>query len=152
MKRLLTTDLINSVLLIVILATLNNIRVTINEMDTTIEHSYYIQTITDPTKVRDMRVTAYLPTGNKTALGDNVVVGRTAAVSSRCNDLLGEEVYVKGHGVRYVNDLTASWLDDKFGVCTLDLAVPNKEEANKVGNKIRTVVRLSPQENEDVKP
>ena len=32
-------------------------------------------------KVRTMRVTGYTPTGNKTALGDKLIVGKTAAVS-----------------------------------------------------------------------
>ena len=35
-------------------------------------------------KVRTMRVTGYTPTGNKTALGDKLIVGKTAAVSRNC--------------------------------------------------------------------
>ena len=94
------------------------------------------------TKVREMRVAGYLPTGNKTALGEKVITGKTAAVSRNCIDLLGETVYIQGIGIRYINDLTAEWLDDKYGICTLDIAVPNKSSANKIGNKTRTVVHI----------
>ena len=94
------------------------------------------------TKVREMRVTGYLPTNNKTALGEKVITGKTAAVSRNCIDLLGEKVYIQGIGIRYINDLTAEWLDDKYGICTLDIAVPNKSSANKIGHKTRTVVHI----------
>ena len=94
------------------------------------------------TKVREMRVTGYLPTGKKTALGEKVITGKTAAVSRNCIDLLGEKVYIQGIGIRYINDLTAEWLDDKYGICTLDIAVPNKSSANKIGHKTRTVVHI----------
>lgn len=94
------------------------------------------------TKVREMRVTGYLSTGKKTALGEKVITGKTAAVSRNCIDLLGEKVYIQGIGIRYINDLTAEWLDDKYGICTLDIAVPNKSSANKIGHKTRTVVHI----------
>lgn len=93
-------------------------------------------------KQQIMRITGYTPTGNKTALGEKMVVGRTAAVSPNCIYLLGEKVYIRGHGVRYVNDVTASWLDEEFGICTLDLAVPNEQEALRVGNETKQVVRI----------
>lgn len=95
------------------------------------------------TKVREMRVTGYLPTGNKTALGEKVITGKTAAVSRNCIDLLGEKVYIQGLGIRYVNDLTAKWLDDKYEICTLDVAVPDKSSANKIGNKTRIIVHIN---------
>lgn len=94
------------------------------------------------TKQRDMRVTGYVPTGNKTALGENVVVGRTAAVSRNCMDLLGEKVYIEGHGVRYVNDLTANWVGEKFNICTIDLAVPSEKHAKQIGNEVREVIHI----------
>ena len=103
-------------------------------------HQY--TTVAD-TKTREMRVTGYIPTGNKTALGENVVVGYTAAISPNCADsFLGSKVYVQGLGVRYVNDLTATWVGEKYDMCTLDVAVPNNQEALRVGNEIKRVVRI----------
>ena len=96
----------------------------------------------ETSKVITMRITGYIPTGNKTAIGQKMVVGRTAAVSPACNYLLGEEVYIQGYGVRYVNDITADWLDEKYDICTLDLAVPNKQEAHKI-NSIKKVIRIN---------
>jgi 3D (Asp-Asp-Asp) domain-containing protein len=93
-------------------------------------------------KQRDMRVTGYVPTGNKTALGENVVVGKTAAVSRNCMDLLGEKVYIEGYGIRYVNDLTAKWVGEEFGICTIDLAVPTVKHAMQVGNETRKVIHI----------
>ena len=90
-----------------------------------------------------MRVTGYTPTENKTALGEKVVVGYTAAISPNCADsFLGSKVYVQGLGVRYVNDLTATWVGEKYDMCTLDIAVPNNQEALRVGNEIKRVVRI----------
>ena len=103
-------------------------------------HQY--TTVAD-TKTREMRVTGYTPTGDKTALGENVVVGYTAAISPNCADsFLGSKVYVQGLGVRYVNDLTATWVGEKYDMCTLDIAVPNNQEALRVGNEIKRVVRI----------
>lgn len=103
-------------------------------------HQY--TTVAD-TKTREMRVTGYTPTGSKTALGENVVVGYTAAISPNCADsFLGSKVYIQGLGVRYVNDLTAAWVGEKYDMCTLDIAVPNNQEALKVGNEIKRVVRI----------
>lgn len=103
-------------------------------------HQY--TTVAD-TKTREMRVTGYTPTGNKTALGENVVVGYTAAISPNCADsFLGSKVYVQGLGVRYINDLTATWVGEKYNMCTLDIAVPNNQEALRVGNEIKRVVRI----------
>lgn len=93
-------------------------------------------------KQRDMRVTGYVPTGNKTALGENVVVGKTAAVSRNCMDLLGEKVYIEGYGIRYVNDLTAKWVGEEFGICTIDLAVPTVKHAMQIGNETRKVIHI----------
>ena len=103
-------------------------------------HQY--TTVAD-TKTREMRVTGYTPTGKKTALGENVVVGYTAAISPNCADsFLGSKVYVQGLGVRYVNDLTATWVGEKYDMCTLDVAVSNNQEALRVGNEIKQVVRI----------
>ena len=94
-------------------------------------------------KVRTMRVTGYTPTGNKTALGDNLIVGKTAAVSRNCMELLGEYVYIEGIGVRYIHDLTAKWVGDEFNICTVDVAVPTEKDAYKIGNSNRTVVHIT---------
>lgn len=95
------------------------------------------------TRYMDMRITGYTPTGNKTALNEEVKVGWTAAVSPKCAKyFLGSKVYIPGYGVRYVNDLTATWLDDKYEQCTLDIAVPTKELAMSIGNEIKTVIRI----------
>lgn len=95
-----------------------------------------------PNKVYKVRVTAYVSDGRKSALNDTVVAGKTAAVSPACINMLGEKIYVEGHGIRHVNDLAAKWLDDKFGVCTVDLAVGSKAETNRIGGSIKTVVVL----------
>ena len=94
-------------------------------------------------KVRTMRVTGYTPTGNKTALGDNLIVGKSAAVSRNCMELLGEYVYIEGLGVRYIHDLTAKWVGDEFNICTVDVAVPTEKDAYKIGNSNRTVVHIT---------
>ena len=93
-------------------------------------------------KVRTMRVTGYTPTGSKTALGDKLIVGKTAAVSRNCMELLGEYVYIEGLGVRYIHDLTAKWVGDEFNICTVDVAVPTEKDAYKIGNSNRTVVHI----------
>ncbi len=103
-------------------------------------HQY--TTVAD-TKTREMRVTGYTPTGNKTALGEDVIIGRTAAISRNCIEFLGSDVYVLGHGVFRVNDLTNARLDEEFGMCTLDIAVSTKEDAYRIGNNISTVVRIN---------
>ena len=94
-------------------------------------------------KVRTMRVTGYTPTGSKTALGDKLIVGKTAAVSRNCMELLGEYVYIEGVGVRYIHDLTAKWVGDEFNICTIDVAVPTEKDAYKIGNSNRTVVHIT---------
>lgn len=94
-------------------------------------------------KVRTMRVTGYTPTGNKTALGDKLIIGKSAAVSRNCMELLGEYVYIEGLGVRYIHDLTAKWVGDEFNICTVDVAVPTEKDAYKIGNSNRTVVHIT---------
>ena len=94
-------------------------------------------------KVYTMRVTGYTyEHGKKSAIMDKIQAGKTAAVSPNCIELLGEKVYVSGHGIRYVNDLTASWLDEKFDICTIDLAVSSASNLKKIGNEPKKVVRL----------
>lgn len=89
-----------------------------------------------------MRITGYISKPNaKTALGEKVQSGYTCAVSPDCIFLLGKKIYVKGYGIRRVNDLTADWLDDKFGMCTIDLAT-TKEGLKNIGCTTRDVVVL----------
>ena len=94
-------------------------------------------------KVYTMRVTGYTyEHGKKSAIMDKIQADKTAAVSPECIELLGEKIYVSGHGIRYVNDLTASWLDEKFDICTIDLAVGSASDLKKIGNETKKVVRL----------
>ena len=54
------------------------------------KNSFAVQTVTTQpyNEIREVRVTGYIPTGTKTAIGENVVVGRTAAISPNCLDSL----------------------------------------------------------------
>ena len=88
---------------------------TLNKQPTTLTHTTALTPIiiSNPVypKVYTMRVTGYTyEHGKKSAIMDKIQAGKTAAVSPNCIELLGEKVYVSGHGIRYVNDLTASWL------------------------------------------
>lgn len=120
---------------------------TLNKQPTTLTHTTTLTPIimSNPVypKVYTMRVTGYTyEHGKKSAIMDKIQAGRTAAVSPECIELLGEKIYVSGHGIRYVNDLTASWLDEKFGICTIDLAVGSASDLKKIGNETKKVVRL----------
>ena len=126
---------------------------TLNKQPTTLTPTTTPTTITTLTpiimsnpvypKVYTMRVTGYTyEHGKKSAIMDKIQADRTAAVSPECIELLGEKIYVSGHGIRYVNDLTASWLDEKFGICTIDLAVSSASDLKKIGNETKKVVRL----------
>ena len=123
---------------------------TLNKQPTTLTPTTTITTLTpiimsNPVypKVYTMRVTGYTyEHGKKSAIMDKIQAGKTAAVSPECIELLGEKIYVSGHGIRYVNDLTASWLDEKFDICTIDLAVGSASDLKKIGNETKKVVRL----------
>ena len=94
-------------------------------------------------KVLEMRITGYVnPKKRKTALMEDTKAGYTAAVSPDFIHLLGERVYIKGYGVRYVNDLTHPRIDEMFEHGTIDLCVNSEEEAMFVGNSVTTVVRI----------
>ena len=109
------------------------------------KNSFAVQTVTTSpyNGIKEIRVTGYIPTGNKTALGQNVIVGRTAAISPKCLDLLGSEVYIKGYGVRYINDITSDSVDEQNNLCTIDLAVPTKKHAMDIGNNTSKLVRIN---------
>lgn len=128
-------SVVKVMLLVAILVILVDLKSICNSTD-------IVKTTTIEPKARIMRVTGYLPTGNKTALMENVKVGYTAAVSPACIDMLGSKVFIKGYGVRYINDLTADWLDEKYALCTIDLAVPSETEALKIGNSSSVVIRI----------
>lgn len=120
---------------------------TLNKQPTTLTHTTTLTPIimSNPVypKVYTMRVTGYTyEHGKKSAIMDKIQADRTAAVSPECIELLGEKIYVSGHGIRYVNDLTASWLDEKFDICTIDLAVGSTSDLKKIGNETKKVVRL----------
>lgn len=90
------------------------------------------------------RVTGYeVKPGQKGALGKPVISGRTAAVSRNCKHLLGHKIYVDQLGVFEVTDLTAEWVGNTYNeVCTIDIARPSREQAQKVGNELRQVNKL----------
>lgn len=111
-------------------------------MFTTATSIMNVNNIKEP-RARIMRVTGYSATGHKSAIGQKVIPGKTAAVSRNCAYMLNEDVYVEGHGVWHVNDLTAAWVGNKFKICTIDLAMPNETTARQVGNKHKNVVRLT---------
>ena len=120
---------------------------TLNKQPTTLTHTTTLTPIimSNPVypKVYTMRVTGYTyEHSKKSAIMDKIQAGKTAAVSPECIELLGEKIYVSGHGIRYVNDLTANWLDEKFGICTIDLAVGSASDLKKIGNETKKVVRL----------
>ena len=120
---------------------------TLNKQPTTLTHTTTLTPIimSNPVypKVYIMRVTGYTyEHGKKSAIMDKIQAGKTAAVSPECIELLGEKIYVSGYGIRYVNDLTASWLDEKFDICTIDLAVGSASDLKKIGNETKKVVRL----------
>ena len=96
-----------------------------------------------PKMAYEMRVTGYhVKAGDRGALNETVVPGRHAAVSPACIELLGEKVYVRGHGVYIINDLAVSELDSMFGICTIDLAKGTRKQAKAVGNSVCTVVHI----------
>lgn len=114
---------------------------TIEKVELVIPSDYQIAVPDESHQIHTVRITGYTPDGKKTAIGDNVKVGYSCAVSPKCLFMLGKKIYVEGHGVRYVNDLTAAWLDEKFEYCTIDLAVPTSEYAKKIGNtRTRAVI------------
>ena len=76
-------------------------------------------------------------TPNQTATMDRPRAGRTCAVSPDLSSLLGKRVYVAGHGVRVVNDLTAVGITN-----TIDLLVGNKKQAKEIGRNVGKVVVL----------
>lgn len=91
-----------------------------------------------------VRVSHYIPNGNPTYTGGEVVPRKTAAVSPRCKHLLGKRIHIEDYGYRHVNDLTAAWLDNKYSLCTIDVAVNSKEKAIKLGvtEKKITVIKV----------
>lgn len=93
-------------------------------------------------KVTEMRLTGYIPTGNKTALREDTIPGYTAAVSRNAMYLLGEHIYIEGYGTFYVNDLTAKHISDKFDKPTIDICVGTKQEALAITNNSVKVIRI----------
>lgn len=80
----------------------------------------------------NMAVTAYVPTGKKTATMRPTRVGYDVAVSRDRIDLLGKEVYIlcpdKPVGLRYVSDLTHTDIEN-----TIDIQIASKKEALEFG-------------------
>ena len=84
--------------------------------------------------IRIVHVTGYLPTGNKASLGTKAIAGKTAAISHNCIDWLGSDVFILGHGIRYINDLTHKKVSEDSNICIIDIVVPTKEHAYKITN------------------
>jgi 3D (Asp-Asp-Asp) domain-containing protein len=76
-------------------------------------------------------------TPNQTAIMATPKAGKTAAVSPDLSYLLGKKVYIAGHGVKVINDLTAVGIEN-----TVDLLVGNKKQAKDIGRSMRKVVIL----------
>lgn len=95
-------------------------------------------------KAEVMRITGYVPSSPKTAIGKKPRPGRTAAISRNCLSFLGYRVYVEGMGTYYVEDITANWVDDKYDMCTLDIAVNNESQAKHLtDNKGKRVAKIA---------
>lgn len=139
---LLFTLIVNILNLIVLSSKINTLNDSIKNINNTINNEYILIDSKTNDKTYTVRISGYTPTGNKTAIGDTVKAGYTAAVSPKCMFMLGKKIYVENHGIRYVNDLTAKWLDDKFEYCTIDLAVASETHAKKIGNTRSKVVIL----------
>lgn len=88
-----------------------------------------------------VRITGYHPKSKTGALARPIVIGRTAAISPRCRELLGRTVYVPGIGMRVIEDLTSPSVDKVHkNMCTLDIAVPSDTPTSKIGNKSETII------------
>ena len=84
----------------------------------------------------EVRITAYNQTGI-TAILQNPVQGRTCAVSRDLMNWLGSWIYISGHGMYFVNDLT----HERF-TTTVDLFMHSKKEAEKFGVKTSWATNL----------
>jgi 3D (Asp-Asp-Asp) domain-containing protein len=89
----------------------------------------------------NMKITAYTNAKNETnkdntntATMENPVAGWTCAVSRDFIHWLGGRVYIKGNGVRYVNDLMNERYEN-----AIDIYVGTKEEAMKINKNVKVV-------------
>ena len=85
-----------------------------------------------------MKVTGFVAKHNeRTSLMTKPKIGYSVAVSRDKLHLLGKRVYIEDLGVRRVESVMARRIDN-----TIDVLVPSKKEAKKIGNKHRRVVIL----------
>ena len=85
-----------------------------------------------------MKVTGFVAKHNeKTSLMTKPKIGYSVAVSRDKLHLLGKKVYIEGLGVRRIESVMAKSINN-----TVDVLVPSKKEAKKIGNKHRRVVIL----------
>jgi 3D (Asp-Asp-Asp) domain-containing protein len=85
----------------------------------------------------NMMLSAYTNAKNETnedntntAIMENPTVGWSCAVSRDYMHWLGGRVYIKGYGVRYINDL----MNERYKK-SIDVYVGTKKEAKKIGRK-----------------
>ena len=79
-------------------------------------------------KLYHVTVSAYIPTGKKTSLGNYPIPDKTIAVSQDLLHLMGKEVFVDGIGRVLVTDS----MDDKWKR-RIDVCVKRKTKARKIG-------------------
>lgn len=115
-------------------------------MDYQDKYTRNLENLLNQKLVKNLKVTAYLPTGKPTAFGRKPIVGRTVA-SSRDQFWYGgltdgTIIYVEGLGVRVIEDLIARKYKGKPIENTIDIYVNTEEEARKIGNGVRKVIIL----------
>ncbi len=71
-------------------------------------------------------VTAYVPANDVGAMMLPVLPGVTCAVSRDLAHLKGKWIHVRGHGVRFVNDVTHKRLKRRVDLCVADLTEAKK--------------------------
>lgn len=83
-------------------------------------------------------VTAYVPTNDVGAMMLPVLPGLTCAVSRDLAHLKGKWIHVKGHGVRFVNDLCNKRLHRRVDLCVADMAAAQDIALGKSEIKLHT--------------
>lgn len=82
-------------------------------------------------------VTAYIPANPVGAMMQPVLPGLTCAVSRDLSHLKGRWIHVRGHGPRYVNDVTHRRFKRR-----VDLCVAHMDDAKQIGLGQSTITLL----------
>ena len=110
-------------------------------------HDLYQKIIAERDKIKSVEVDITAYTARKeecdetpwfTAIMEEPVPGWTVAVSHDLKYMLGKRVYIKGFGVRRVNDLMNSRYTKR-----VDILVPTVALARKIGVQTSTIVMLN---------